>query len=354
MNTSREVSYNLTDGKYKFNLISVNEDGLSQESPASFDLFIRRPVWRTWWFFLSVILTLSGLMILIIRERDKAQRKVQEYLETELEARTSVIMKQKGEIEIQNVEITDSINYAKRIQTSILPDINKLKETFLDSFILFKPRDIVSGDFYWFDRLGDDKFIIVCADSTGHGVPGAFMSMIGSTLLQDIVLRQKISKPSLILNLLDKQIFSTLNQSVELGVSNDGMDIVVCEIDISTRHIRFASAMRPIIIVLDGELFYIRGNRLSVGGESMFEKYFDDQEYSLNKGDSIYLFSDGLPDQFGGADGRKFKVARLKRLIDQVSKLPMDEQKDAILKFYTDWKGDYNQVDDIIFMGLKV
>jgi serine phosphatase RsbU (regulator of sigma subunit) len=172
--------------------------------------------------------------------------------------------------------------------------------------------------------------------------------------LQDIVLRQKISKPSLILNLLDKQIFSTLNQSVELGVSNDGMDIVVCEIDISTRHIRFASAMRPIIIVLDGELFYIRGNRLSVGGESMFEKYFDDQEYSLNKGDSIYLFSDGLPDQFGGADGRKFKVARLKRLIDQVSKLPMDEQKDAILKFYTDWKGDYNQVDDIIFMGLKV
>jgi ligand-binding sensor domain-containing protein/serine phosphatase RsbU (regulator of sigma subunit) len=354
MNTSREVSYNLTDGKYKFNLISVNEDGLSQESPASFDLFIRRPVWRTWWFFLSVILTLTGLMILIIRERDKAQRKVQEYLETELEARTSVIMKQKGEIEIQNIEITDSINYAKRIQTSILPDINKLKETFLDSFILFKPRDIVSGDFYWFDRLGDDKFIIVCADSTGHGVPGAFMSMIGSTLLQDIVLRQKISKPSLILNLLDKQIFSTLNQSVELGVSNDGMDIVVCEIDISTRHIRFASAMRPIIIVLDGELFYIRGNRLSVGGESMFEKYFDDQEYSLNKGDSIYLFSDGLPDQFGGADGRKFKVARLKRLIDQVSKLPMDEQKDAILKFYTDWKGDYNQVDDIIFMGLKV
>jgi serine phosphatase RsbU (regulator of sigma subunit) len=178
--------------------------------------------------------------------------------------------------------------------------------------------------------------------------------MIGSTLLQDIVLRQKISKPSMILNLLDKQIFSTLNQSAELGVSSDGMDIVVCELNIKTRHIRFASAMRPIIIVLDGELFYIRGNRLSVGGESVFEKYFDDQEYSLNEGDTIYLFSDGLPDQFGGSDGRKLKIARLKRLIEQVSKLPMEEQKDAIFKFYLEWKGAYNQVDDVVFMGLKV
>jgi ligand-binding sensor domain-containing protein/serine phosphatase RsbU (regulator of sigma subunit) len=354
MNTSREVLYNLSDGKYKFNLISVDEDGLSQETPVSFELLINRPVWRTWWFVMLIILAISGLMILIIQQREKAQKKIQEYLENELEARTSVIMKQKGEIELQNIEITDSINYAKRIQSSILPDINKLRETYKDSFILFQPRDIVSGDFYWFDKLGDDKFIIVCADSTGHGVPGAFMSMIGSTLLQDIVLRQKISKPSLILNLLDKQIFSTLNQSVELGVSSDGMDIVVCELNIKTRHIRFASAMRPIIIVLDGELFYIRGNRLSVGGESASEKYFDDQEYALNEGDTIYLFSDGLPDQFGGTDGRKLKVARLKRLIDQVSKLPMDEQKQAISKFFVDWKGTFNQVDDVIFMGLKV
>jgi ligand-binding sensor domain-containing protein/serine phosphatase RsbU (regulator of sigma subunit) len=354
MSSSREVPYNLSDGNYKFNLISENEDGLSQATPVSFQLVIMRPIWRTWWFILLIILAISGLMILIIHEREKAQKKIQEYLETELEARTSLIMKQKGEIELQNIEITDSINYAKRIQTSILPDINKLKETYKESFILFKPRDIVSGDFYWFDKLGDDKFIIVCADSTGHGVPGAFMSMIGSTLLQDIVLRQGISKPSEILNLLDKQIFSTLNQSVELGVSSDGMDIVVCELNIKTRHIRFASAMRPIIIVLDSELFYIRGNRLSVGGESSFEKYFDDQEYSLNEGDSIYLFSDGLPDQFGGSDGRKLKIARLKRLIEQVSKLPMDEQKEAISKFYLDWKGTYNQVDDVIFMGLKV
>jgi ligand-binding sensor domain-containing protein/serine phosphatase RsbU (regulator of sigma subunit) len=354
LNSSRDVAYNLSDGKYTFNLISVNENGLSQETPVSFDISIRKPVYRMWWFILLVVSALTGLVLLIIRERDKAQKKVQAYLEKELDARTSVVVKQKEEIELQNIGITDSINYAKRIQSNILPDINKLKESFKDAFVLFHPRDIVSGDFYWFDKLEDDKFIIVCADSTGHGVPGAFMSMIGSTLLQDIVSRKKISKPSQILSMLDRQIFSTLNQNVEMGVSNDGMDMVVCEFNTKTRHLRFASAMRPVIIVLDGEPYYIKGNRSSVGGESVIEKYFDDQEYYLNKGDTVYLFSDGLPDQFGGADGKKMKIARLKRLIEQVSKLPMDEQKEAIAKFFFEWKGSFDQVDDILIMGVKV
>jgi len=222
------------------------------------------------------------------------------------------------------------------------------------AFILFHPRDIVSGDFYWFDKLEDDRFIIVCADSTGHGVPGAFMSMIGSTLLQDIVTRQRISKPSAILSMLDKQIFSTLNQNVELGVSNDGMDMVVCEFNVKTRHLRFASAMRPIIIVLDGEPYYIKGNRLSVGGESAIEKFFDDQEYYLNEGDTVYLFSDGFPDQFGGVDGKKLKIARLKKLIEQVSRQPMNEQREIISDFFFEWKGAFDQVDDILMMGIKV
>ena len=354
MTNSREVLYSLGDGKYTFSLISINQDGLSQGVPVEFTILIKKPFYRTWWFILFCIAALIGIVLLIISERDKSQKKIQEYLEKELDARTSVVMKQKGEIELQNIEITDSINYAKRIQSSILPDISKLKDTFKDAFILFHPRDIVSGDFYWFDKLEEDKFILVCADSTGHGVPGAFMSMIGSTLLQDIVTRKRISKPSEILSLLDKQIFSTLNQNVELGVSNDGMDMVVCEFSISTRHIRFASAMRPVILVLDGEPYYIKGNRSSVGGESVVEKYFDDQEYYLKEGDTIYLFSDGLPDQFGGADGKKLKIARLKRLIEQISKLPMEDQKEAMTKFYYDWKGEYDQVDDVLLMGVKV
>jgi serine phosphatase RsbU (regulator of sigma subunit) len=178
--------------------------------------------------------------------------------------------------------------------------------------------------------------------------------MIGSTLLQDIVLRKEITKPSQILSILDKQIFSTLNQNIDVGVSNDGMDMVICEFNIKTRHIRFASAMRPVIIVMQGEPYYIKGNRCSVGGESVIEKYFDDQEYYLNEGDIVYMFSDGLPDQFGGADGKKMKIARLKKLIEKVSKLPMTEQKEMISDYFFDWKGDYDQVDDILLMGIRV
>ena len=354
LTTSREVPFSLRDGKYKFNLLSVNEDGISQESAVSFDILIKQPFWRTWWFIFLAVSVITGTVILIIAQREKAQKKIQEYLEKELDARTSVVRKQKAEIELQNIEITDSINYAKRIQSSILPDINKMKESFRDAFILFHPRDIVSGDFYWFDKIDEDKFLLVCADSTGHGVPGAFMSMIGSTLLQDIIARKRITRPSEILRLLDRQIFSTLNQNNELGVSNDGMDMVVCEFNIKTRHLRFASAMRPVILVLDGESFYIKGNRSSIGGESVNEKFFDDQEYYLKENDTIYLFSDGLSDQFGGPEGKKMKIARLKRIIEQVSDLPMDGQRDAISKFYDDWKGNFDQVDDILLMGMKI
>jgi ligand-binding sensor domain-containing protein/serine phosphatase RsbU (regulator of sigma subunit) len=350
---SRQAQYNLSQGKYKFNLQSISEDGNTQITPYTFDITIKRPAWQSWWFFLIVLASLSGIVVFIIWYREKAQREQKEYLEKELATRTSEVTKQKEEIELQNIEITDSINYAKRIQSSILPDVSKLKESFQDAFILFHPRDIVSGDFYWFNHIGEDRFVIVCADSTGHGVPGAFMSMIGSTLLQDIVSRKGISKPSEVLTMLDKEIFATLNQNMDVGVSNDGMDMVVCEYDMRTKHIMFASAMRPVIIVLQGESYYIRGNRCSVGGESVVEKYFDDQEYYLSPGDTIYMFSDGLPDQFGGPDGKKMKIARLKKILEDVCELPMGEQKEIISKFFFEWKGDYEQVDDILLMGLK-
>ena len=354
--SSRQVVYKLVNshGKFKFYLISFTDDGLAEEVPVVFDLTIKKPFWITWWFILTIISSLGGLIAIIINIRERTQKKIQLYLEEELEQRTREVINQKEEIELQNLEITDSINYAKRIQSSILPDVHKLKESFEDAFIIFHPRDIVSGDFYWFDKIDDDKFIIVCADSTGHGVPGAFMSIIGSTLLQDIVTRKKITKPSEILSLLDKQIFSTLNQNIELGVSNDGMDMVVCEFSIKTRHLRFASAMRPVIIVMGKEPYYIKGNRSSVGGETVIEKFFDDQEYYLNEGDTVYMFSDGFPDQFGGPDGKKLKIARLKKLIENVTDLPMNDQKEVITKFFSDWKGEYEQVDDILFMGVRV
>lgn len=352
--TERQVPFTLSDGNYRFEVMSFDSRGHSDNTTASIEFRIRSPFWRTWWFILAAVITISSIVILIVKERERAQVRQKKYLEEELDKRTSEVVRQKEEIEQQNLEITDSINYAKRIQASILPDTHRLKEVFADAFVIFHPRDIVSGDFYWFDRIDDKRFMVVCADSTGHGVPGAFMSMIGSTLLQDIISRKGITKPSQILTLLDKQIISTLNQNVDIGVSNDGMDMVVCEINIPERHIKFASAMRPVIIVMGGESYYIKGNRCSVGGESVIEKYFDDQEYYLGKGDSIYMFSDGFPDQFGGVDGKKMKIARLKTLIEDVHHLPMDQQKEIIDKFYFDWKGSYDQVDDVLMMGLRL
>lgn len=352
--SERQVPYTLSDGSYRFMVKSFNSRGQSDEVASVIEFNIRSPFWRTWWFILGSVLTISAIIFLILKERERAQARQKKYLEDELDKRTSEVVKQKEEIEQQNLEITDSINYAKRIQASILPDTHRLREFFSDAFVIFHPRDIVSGDFYWFDRLDEKRFMVVCADSTGHGVPGAFMSMIGSTLLQDIISRKGITRPSQILTLLDKQIISTLNQNVDIGVSNDGMDMVVCEINIPDRHIRFASAMRPVIIVMGGESYYIKGNRCSVGGESVIEKFFDDQEYYLGKGDSIYMFSDGFPDQFGGVDGKKMKIARLKTLIEDVQHLPMDQQKEIIDKFFFEWKGTYEQVDDVLMMGLRL
>ena len=272
----------------------------------------------------------------------------------EMQSAYSEIEIQRSELQLRNKDLTDSLNYARRIQAALLPAEHHIRRIFPDYFIYYRPKHIVSGDFYWFDKLDDDRFILVCADSTGHGVPGAFMSMIGSTLLQDIVSRQRISKPSEILTMLDKQIFSILNQNLELGVSNDGMDIVVCEFTMKNRHVRFASAMRPVILVMGGEEYYIKGNRSSVGGQSVMEKYFDDQEYFLNEGDTIYLFSDGLPDQFGGTDGKKMKVARLKTWITESYSLPLEKQHRNLVSNYNDWKGNFEQVDDILMMGVRV
>jgi serine phosphatase RsbU (regulator of sigma subunit)/ligand-binding sensor domain-containing protein len=354
LSASREAPYNLSDGRYRFRVQSVDENGLEAAEPAYLEIHIAPPIYKKWWFIVLMIAVVAAIVSLIFWQREKAQKKIRLYLEDELRKRTATIVKQKNEIEIQNVEITDSINYAKRIQTSILPDVHKLRESFADAFIIFYPRDIVSGDFYWFDKIGNDKFLVVCADSTGHGVPGAFMSMIGSTLLQDIITRKGITQPSAILSMLDKQIFSTLNQNLELGVSNDGMDMVVCEFDLRTRHFRFASAMRPILLIHSGETFYIKGNRASVGGESLTQKYFDDQEYYLKEGDTLYLFSDGFPDQFGGTDGKKMKIARLKKTIEDMAGKSMKEQEQVLSQYFSEWRGEYDQVDDVLLMGIKV
>ena len=352
--SERSKTYVLRDGHYHFVVEALARDNPSAKTQASFDLVIQKPFTRSWWFIMLMLVTVSGIVYIIIILRERAHKRQREFLEQELQKRTAEVHVQKEELFQKNLDITESIKYAKRIQTSVLPDTSKLGSVFKEAFVFFLPRDIVSGDFYWFDWIDKEKFIVVCADSTGHGVPGAFMSMIGTALLQDIITRKKIVKPSQILSELDRQIFATLNQNQEVEAANDGMDIVVCEFNLKTRHLVFASAMRPVILVIDGEQQYIRGNRSAVGGESASEKFFNDQEYYLKEGDMVYLFTDGFPDQFGGMGSKKMKISRLRYLIDEIKSLPMAEQYLGLRDYFYKWKGENEQVDDVLIMAIKV
>ena len=343
------------DGKYQFMVRSFYKDAYSETTPEIFNLKIKLPFYKTYWFISLSVIILVLIVILIIKIRERKQKQLQEFLEKSLAERTKEVVEQKEEIEIKNRDITDSINYAQRIQASILPPLKRLQQNFAGAFVFYQPRDIVSGDFYWYDTISDSKFIIVCADSTGHGVPGAFMSMIGTTLIKDICMREDTKSPSDILKSLDQELRNTLNQNVEAERANDGMDIVVCEINLKTNYVRYASAMRPMIVYKDSEEYYIKGSRSSVGGHyDKSEKEFQDEGIQLSHGDLIYMFSDGYPDQFGGPMGKKFKMVRLKNLLEDINKKPMEEQYNHVKNTFNIWKEEYPQVDDVLFMGIKI
>ncbi len=345
------------DGNYHFLLRACDGNGNCTAQPLSLEIIVKIPIWKAWWFIVSAILLVLTTIFVIIKIRERNQKAIQEYLQRQLDERTREVVQQKEEIEVKNRDITDSINYAQRIQASILPPIKKLHDAFSGSFVFYQPRDIVSGDFYWYEKVAEHRFIVVCADSTGHGVPGAFMSMIGTTLIKDICLRSGISKPSQVLKTLDNEVRESLNQNMETTGSNDGMDIIVAEIDTRTNKLTVSSAMRPVIVYTGGEQVYIKGSRSSIGGqidEDRTEKDFIDQVFQLNKGDIIYMFSDGYPDQFGGPLGRKFKMVRLKNLLRDIHEKPMDEQYNYIKSNFFLWKEDLEQVDDVLFMGIKV
>ncbi len=343
----------LEDGRYTFLLRAYNSSGYAVQQPVALRIIIRKPIWKTWWFISLMVLLLIVIFFIILKIRERNHIRRERYLEEELDKRTHEVVRQKEELEIKNKEITDSINYARRIQRNILPPLKKLREVFPESFVFYLPRDIVSGDFYWWGPVDDGRYLVVCADSTGHGVPGAFMSMIGSTLIKDLTNQGRYESPSQLLRFLDREIVNSLNQDRD-GKSNDGMDITVVEVTPATHHIKFASAMRPVVLFIGDELYYIRGNRSGVGGEFTGDKVFDDQEYDLSPGDAFYLFSDGYPDQFGGPKGKKMKVERVKQLLERIHHLSMEEQYEEVKNYFLKWKGDHFQVDDVLFMGVRL
>jgi len=369
-----EVTYSsLQPGDYTFYLKAMNNDGFWNKEPLVFKFKVLPPWYRTWWFY-----TLCAVIALVSiyawsSYRTKKLRADKEKLEKEVEVRTrelreekekvevinKEVIEQKSVIEHKNHEITDSIKYAKNIQEALLPAISGLQKDFPDSFVLYMPKDIVSGDFYWFTKR-EGKNYFAAVDCTGHGVPGAFMSIIGNSLLTEITAEQHIYQPAEILNSLHVGVKEALNQNKGEQERRDGMDIALCAVNKETLLLDYAGANRALWIYrkTDAEKAeIIKPDKFPIGGmEFDFEekRQFTHHTVQLHKGDCVYVFSDGYADQFGGPKGKKFMVANLQRALAEISQKPMKEQYEHLQKIFTDWRGVYEQVDDVLVIGVRV
>lgn len=262
------------------------------------------------------------------------------------------ISEQRDKIQHQQKELAESLKYASSIQSALLPDLRYFKKLFPENFIMFKPRDIVSGDFYWYGRKGS-RVAVAAADCTGHGVPGAFMSMLGISFLDEIVSKGVPSANS-ILNRLRENVMKALHQTGEVGEHKDGMDIALCVIDLEKMEMEYSGAFNPLYLIRKGVLHETRGDKMPIGINAVVEKSFTNHCIKLKQGDLIYLFSDGYADQFGGPYNKKFKYNPLKELLVKISKKPLEAQKKDLERSFIKWKADCEQLDDVLLIGLKI
>lgn len=252
----------------------------------------------------------------------------------------------------QNKDITDSIYYAQRIQQSILQTQEQLRNYFDNSFLLYKPKDIVSGDYYWFYE--DELYKYVAAiDCTGHGVPGAMMSMVANSMFKEVFINRKISNPSEILKALDEELEKSINKNQD-ATFNDGMDVSLIRIDKETDELAFAGAFRSILISRDSDITELKGSRYPIGFYSGIEKQFDTHLFQLQKNDGVYLFTDGFIDQFGGEKNKKLNKSNFKDLLRTINDMSMEEQEAFLEYSFNNWKQDNDQTDDVLVIGIKI
>lgn len=302
--------------------------------------------------FLLIGLTLSCLLGYIAFRNYRKKEKANSLLISKNEE----IEHQKEIIEEKSKELSDSINYAKHIQLSVLPEI-KLEDLFSDSFVLYQPRDVVSGDFYWLEKKGDLHFIAV-GDCTGHGVPGAFMTMIGSILLNEIFHEKKIFEPGKILSELNRLVKLSLKQLNENSDSKDGMDICFCIINTATNTLTYSGANRPLWIYRESgneiALHDYSPNKMAIGGYTPFEYTYEQHVINLQNNDCIYMFTDGYGDQFGGVQNKKLSTKKMKELMKNHHRENMLSQKNCFGMYYSNWKNECEQVDDVLLLGIKI
>ena len=337
----------LPPGKYTFKVKAMNAGQVWSEHPALYSFHIDRPFYQKWFFILGVAVLLISTIMFFIKIREQQLIREKEVLEEKVTERTVALSRANEELAIRNKDITDSIRYAKRIQFAILPpDI-----PFQDTYVYFRPKDIVSGDFYWSISHAGREFI-AAVDCTGHGVPGAFMSFIGYNSLNKIVKDDNILQPAAILNHLNEEVATALHQKGK-EIVNDGMDISIISYDPEKKELSYAGAFNPLYIFHDKELYEIKADRFSIGRATGREKEFTNHKLNIQPGDIIYIFTDGFADQFGGPEGKKYKTHRFKDFFTAIHAEPMEKQRELLEKEFEDWKGKNEQIDDILVIGRK-
>lgn len=356
---SNTIRYtNLAHGHYTLEVSVTNAYGILCK-PFKLAFTINPPFWETWWFYLLCGIVVVFTVYSIIKIRERAYRRTQLLLEQKIEERTAEVVNKAEEIRLQkeiiqekNNELTDSIYYAQRIQQAILPGTEEIAQT-LDHFIFFRPKDIVSGDFYWYSKI-QDSVLWAVVDCTGHGVPGGFMSMLGSGLLNQIVNEELKLKPDEILNQLRDRVIMALKQSGAIGENKDGMDISLCRYIPSERKLQFAGANNGLYIVRKGQLMELPADKQPIGIYVGALKPFVLKEMNVEPGDCIYMSSDGYVDQFGGPKGKKYKSINLEKMIIELSVLDLSAQQNQISATFDNWKGLYEQLDDVCVFGVKL
>jgi len=430
---------NLSPGEYTFKVKACNNDGVWNKKPTSFSFVITPAFWQTWWFygFCSAI----GILVFIsfIKIREKSLIKEKKILEQMVKINTDKVIQQKEKIQLQkdqleqantalrekNKAITFSINYANQIQQAILPKEEEIAEVFPEHFILYKPRDIVSGDFYWFNyaqsaeptqlagHSGERHAIIAAVDCTGHGVPGALMSMIGNALLNEIIIEKAITKPAEILQNLREKANSVLKQKADHPGTMYGMDIALCNIDLTNNILQYSGAYNPLYIIKQGEnegesqkeipnynskikniqirnsmsktisssplltppkggkgggkvppsggvrgafkLIEVKADNFPIGiNVPKKKKTFTNHKIQFKKGDTFYIFSNGYVDQIGGPDGEKIMVQQFNQLLLDVQHLTMKEQHKVLESSFENWRGNHKQSDDVLVIGIRL
>ena len=350
--TKNEANFtNLHEGDYVFKVKARNIYGHISEL-AEYEFTILPPWYRTAWAYTGYVLAFILILFIGVKISSARLKAKNQWLEGIVEERTREIKDKNIVLEHQQQEIQDSINYAKRIQVAILPLEAEMKKWLPNSFVLFQPKDVVSGDFYWFQEK-DKKLVIVCADCTGHGVPGAFMSMIGIDRLNNIINEQKITSPGLVLSELSRAIKKSLKQDGEKNSTRDGMDAAICTVDLDKQTMTYAGANRPLWIVKDGELEEIKANKVAVAGFTPDDQVFDEHEIPFKTGMKFYTTSDGYADQFGGPKGKKYMIKNMKEFILNHCQKPYGDQRQNLENELADWMGGHEQIDDICVIGFE-